>query len=422
MHARPRARALGLLVAAGALAVPTALGVPATASPTSPAAPPSADDALTPRTTAPAPVAAEVVTPRFDAAQVALMARTSGRSVAQQETLLERQAASNNTLARLRAAGHDFDGEFLDGSGRLVVRAASTSADARAARAAGAVVAPAANGEEALTALQERFAAADLTGVASLEVDVPGDRLVVGRSGDTSPEVVALVARHAGAVRVVEAPALSAQLTVRGGDAVYTSSGGRCSAGFPARSSAGTRYMIWAGHCNEGGGSFTSGGSRIGVSAGSAFTSYDGLPDRDIGALRIDAEDTVARTVNPYGSGRTLDAPYGASKPAVGTQLCKSGSTTGVTCGQIASYGNTVTYSDAQGRTVAQVSGLMRSTVCTEGGDSGGTYTAGGYAVGLTSGGPSAQRCTYNGGFESGKSSYVQPVTDALAYYGLTYG
>ncbi|MDF9717081.1 S1 family peptidase [Nocardioides sp. ChNu-153] len=416
MHARPRARALGLLVAAGALAVPAALGVPATASPT------TADDALTPRAAAPAPVAAAVVTPRFDAAEVALMARTSGRTVAQQEALLERQAASNNTLARLRAAGHDFDGEFLDGSGRLVVRAASASADARAARAAGAVVAPAAHGEEELRALQDRFAAADLTGVSSLEVDLPGDRLVVGRSGATSPEVEALVARHADAVRVVETPALSAQLTVRGGDAVYTSSGGRCSAGFPARDSAGARYMIWAGHCNEGGGSFTSGGSRIGVSAGSAFTSYDGLPDRDIGALRIDAEDTVARTVNPYGSGRNLDALSGASKPAVGTQLCKSGSTTGVTCGQVASYGNTVTYSDAQGRTVAQVSGLMRSTVCTEGGDSGGTYTAGGYAVGLTSGGPSTQRCTYNGGFESGKSSYVQPVTDALAYYGLTYG
>ncbi|NNG19994.1 hypothetical protein HJ590_10480 [Naumannella sp. ID2617S] len=54
-------------------------------------------------------------------------------------------------------------------------------------------------------------------------------------------------------------------------------------------------------------------------------------------------------------------------------------------------------------------------------GDSGGAYVSGGYAVGMTSGGPATQRCTFNGGYLSGKSSYFQPVTDALNYYGLTY-
>ncbi|WP_176451591.1 hypothetical protein [Enemella dayhoffiae] len=50
-----------------------------------------------------------------------------------------------------------------------------------------------------------------------------------------------------------------------------------------------------------------------------------------------------------------------------------------------------------------------------------GRTSPGGYAVGMTSGGPATQRCTFNGGYLSGESSYFQPVTDALNYYGLTY-
>ncbi len=80
-----------------------------------------------------------------------------------------------------------------------------------------------------------------------------------------------------------------------------------------------------------------------------------------------------------------------------------------------------MTYSDEYGQSVAQVSGLGTSTVCTASGDSGGAYTSGGYAVGMTSGGPAAQRCGFNGGYVDGQS-YFQPVTDALNYYGLTFG
>ncbi|MFL0577005.1 hypothetical protein ACH0BO_09730 [Brevibacterium luteolum] len=39
----------------------------------------------------------------------------------------------------------------------------------------------------------------------------------------------------------------------------------------------------------------------------------------------------------------------------------------------------------------------------------------------MTSGGPSNQRCGFNGGYMGG-SSYFQPVQDALNYYGLRYG
>lgn len=333
--------------------------------------------------------------------------------------------ASNTTLAALQADGYAFDGAFLAPDGGLVVQAAAGSPEAAAAQDAGVAVRDPQFGESDLEALRAQLAGTDLGGVATLEVDVVDvvdDQLVLGASGPLSAEVTEVVAAYDAAVTVVDTTAYSTQIDVRGGDAVYTPGGDRCSAGFPARSSSGVRYMIWAGHCNEGGGAFTSGGQQIDVSAGSAFTSYDGQPDRDIGILRIDSGDRVLTSLNRWGtSGYDLDAPRGASRPAVGTELCESGSTTGITCGTISSYNNTVNYTDNQGRQVATVSGLMRTTVCTEGGDSGGAYTAGGFAVGLTSGGPSTQRCTYNGGFQSGKSSLVQPVTDALSYYGLSY-
>lgn len=359
----------------------------------------------------------------FSAHEVRLMAASSGLSFAEQDQLLERQEQSNEVLDDLRSSGLDFDGAFLDGDGSLVVRAESGSSEARAATAAGAEVQDARFGETDLAHLQGLLAATDLGGVAALELDVPGDRLVVRSSDDLSAEVQSLVDRYSSAVTVVDAPANTTTVGFRGGDGLWQG-GGYCSAGFPARNSAGTRFMIWAGHCNEGGGSFTlgNGGPRVMTSVASAFRSYDGQPDRDIGYTRIDAEDSLSTNVNPYGSGRNVNAPNGASRPAVGTQLCKSGATTGVTCGQILSYNNTVNYVDSSGRQQASVSGLMRSSVCTDQGDSGGAYTAGGFAVGLTSGGPVGQTCTFDGGFQSGKSSYVQPVTDALAYYGLTYG
>lgn len=416
--------AAGALLAVGAMvAVLPAAGASATT--TAPTVAPGAvvqlvqDDGTGGQVAASAPAMEGA---EFDPAVVALMARTSGRSYEVQLDRLERQAASNTTLAGLQADGYAFDGAFLAPDGGLVVQAEAGSAEAAAAQDAGAAVRDPQFGESDLEALRARLAGTDLGGVATLEVDVVDDQLVLGASGPLSVEVAEVVDAYDAAVTVVDTTAYSTQIDVRGGDAVYTPGGGRCSAGFPARSSSGVRYMIWAGHCNEGGGAFTSGGQQIGVSAGSAFTSYDGQPDRDIGALRIDSGDRVLTSLNRWGtSGYDLDAPRGASRPAVGTELCKSGSTTGITCGTISSYNNTVNYTDNQGRQVATVSGLMRTTVCTEGGDSGGAYTAGGYAVGLTSGGPSTQRCTYNGGFQSGKSSLVQPVTDALSYYGLSY-
>lgn len=104
-----------------------------------------------------------------------------------------------------------------------------------------------------------------------------------------------------------------------------------------------------------------------------------------------------------------------ARKNAVGSEICKAGNTTGWTCGTIKAYNRTVDY----GGTV--VSGLAETSVCTEGGDSGGAYIGvGNLAQGMTSGGPVGVECGYNQGYNAGSYSFYQPVVDAASYYGVT--
>jgi streptogrisin B len=57
------------------------------------------------------------------------------------------------------------------------------------------------------------------------------------------------------------------------------------------------------------------------------------------------------------------------------------------------------------------VSGLIRTSVCAEPGDSGGPLCAGTVAYGLTSGG--------SGNCSSGGTTFFQPVVEALNAYGV---
>ena len=74
--------------------------------------------------------------------------------------------------------------------------------------------------------------------------------------------------------------------------------------------------------------------------------------------------------------------------------------------GTVTQLNATVNYAEGS------VSGLIRTTVCAEGGDSGGPLYAGGTAYGLTSGG--------SGNCSRGGVTYFQPVTEALNAYGVS--
>jgi streptogrisin D len=90
----------------------------------------------------------------------------------------------------------------------------------------------------------------------------------------------------------------------------------------------------------------------------------------------------------------------------VGQTVGRSGSTTGLHRGTVTGLNATVNYPEGQ------VSGLIRTTVCAEGGDSGGPLFAHNTALGLKSGG--------SGDCASGGITYFQPVTEALSVYGVS--
>jgi len=91
----------------------------------------------------------------------------------------------------------------------------------------------------------------------------------------------------------------------------------------------------------------------------------------------------------------------------VNSMACKTGSTTGTTCGRVLGYNVTVNYAEGT------VFGLTRTSICTQPGDSGGAMYAGSLAQGITSGGSI-------GGCGSGFRSFFQPADEALSAYGLT--
>lgn len=368
--------------------------------------------------------APQSVSTQFSDEEVAVMAKSSGRSIQEQTAHLDEQETQNNTYAELYEQGYDYDGAYFDENNTLVLQAAAGSDAAEAAEAAGLEVASPQFGEERLGEIASELT--DAIGadgnIASISPNVVDDTVVVTVVNSAGEATVSeLTAAYGDAVTIEQGEANVMQANVAGGDKMDLG-GGYCSAGFGANDGS-RNYMVWAGHCVEPVDQvLAADGSLVGTTADSKFTSYDGLPDRDMGIVELADGVTMDGTVNQQGQQEIeLDASRGAWKAPIGTDTCKSGATSGVTCGQITGYDATVTYSDTQGRVQAQVSGLGEASICTAPGDSGGAYVSGGYAVGLTSGGPGGQECGFNAGYAPGQS-YFQPVTDVLDEYGLEYG
>ncbi|MFI6513009.1 S1 family peptidase [Streptosporangium sp. NPDC050855] len=183
---------------------------------------------------------------------------------------------------------------------------------------------------------------------------------------------------------------------VRGGDAYYM--GGRCSVGFSVtRGSQGG--FATAGHCGDVG-TATQGFNRVaqGTFQGSSF------PGNDYAWVAVNANWTPTGVVNGYSAG--ILPVNGSTQQVVGSSICRSGSTTQYRCGTISQHNTSVTYPEGT------ITGLTRTTVCAEPGDSGGSYISGTQAQGVTSGG--SGNCT------SGGTTYHQPINEILSVYGLT--
>ncbi|SEF62693.1 streptogrisin D [Thermomonospora echinospora] len=297
-----------------------------------------------------------------------------------------------------RTAGSYYD----SASGKLVVTVADDTA-ARTVSQTGAVprrVARSGADLEKITAAFERSIKVPGTAwavqPAANQVLLSVDESVTGAK---LAKVRAVAARYGSAVRI-ERVSGKFETTIAGGQAIYTG-GSRCSLGFNVRSGS-TYYFLTAGHCTNIGSTWYANSSQstvLGTRAGSSF------PGNDYGIVRY-TNTSIAKpgTVYLYGSGE--QEITSAGNAYVGQAVRRSGSTTGVRSGTVTALNQTVVYSQGS------VSGLIRTTVCAQPGDSGGSLFAGTTALGLTSGG--SGNCT------TGGTTFFQPVTEPLSVYGVS--
>jgi streptogrisin D len=300
-----------------------------------------------------------------------------------------------------RALGAQAAGAYLDASGRLTVNVLGAEAAAQV-RAAGATPRLVTRSSARLARVQAALdaAAGNAPAGASWGVDLASNTVLVSVPAGQGAAFVARARSFGAAVRVERTPAVQTQ-AFYGGQAIYRG-GSRCSAGFNTRSGSGRNYVLTAGHCTDLGGTWTtSGGQTIGPVAASSF------PGNDYGAIRISSPAALDPRGGVLHNGAFRDIT-GASRVAVGSSACKTGSTTGTTCGTVQAYNVTVNYAEGT------VFGLTRTNICTQPGDSGGAMYAGSRAQGITSGG------SIGGCSQAGFRSFFQPADEALSVYGLT--
>ncbi|GHJ55276.1 serine protease [Nonomuraea sp. TT08I-71] len=310
-------------------------------------------------------------------------------------------ASPDAATALATKLGDRAAGAYADSSGAMVV-AVTDAAAARQVRAAGATPKLVTRGADKLAAAtNELERSAKVPGTAwwvdpaTNQVVVSVDSTVTGAKLD---KVRAAVARTGGATRIVSEPGvLSKRLS--GGQAIYTG-GYRCSLGFNVRSGS-TYYFLTAGHCTNLGSTWYSNSSQTTVLGSRAGTSF---PGNDYGIVRYTNGSTPPGNVYLY-NGSYQDITT-AGNAYVGQSVRRSGSTTGLRSGSVSATNATVNYAEGS------VYGLIRTNVCAEGGDSGGSLFAGSTALGLTSGG--------SGNCSSGGTTYFQPVTEPLSVYGVS--
>ncbi|MDX8141798.1 S1 family peptidase [Lentzea sp. BCCO 10_0061] len=298
--------------------------------------------------------------------------------------------------------GSSAAGSYVDDSGRLVVtvtdQAALATVTASGARAR--LVQHSAATLDASAAVLARTAKIPGTSwgtdpVAN-QVVVSADTTVTGAS---LARLKAVVAGLGSTARLEQVPG-SFTTTIAGGDAIL-GGGVRCSLGFNVkRPGTSTAYLLTAGHCGNLTSTWsTSGGQVIASRTGTSF------PGNDYALFQYTSDISRPGEVNLYnGTRRSIDS---AGNPVVGQTVGRSGSTTGFHRGKVTGLNVTVNYVDG-----TTVTGMIATTVCVQGGDSGGPLFANNTALGLTSGG--------SGDCTSGGRSFYQPVTEALNAYGVT--
>jgi streptogrisin C len=334
---------------------------------------------------------------------LAAMQRDLGLSADQAAARLKRAKWASGVSAKLAAeTGGDFGGSWMAPDG-TTLKVAVTNADAaKAAKAAGAVPVMVKSSEQALDAAKAKLdaAKADARNLTGWYVDVTTNKVVVVAKPDAAAKAKTWAA-NAGVdgVSVVTSNASPKPLLdLNGADPYFISLDGgtaRCSIGFSVEGG-----FVTAGHCGAPGDKTSD--QQQGAMGEVKASIFPG--DNDEGFVTV----TGGQTPQPFvkdDQGNLLPVA-GSTEAPVGAAICRSGSTSGTHCGTIEAKNQTVVYPEGA------VTGLTRTNVCAEAGDSGGPWLSGDQAQGVTSGG--SGDCTVGG------ETFFQPVNEILAINNLT--
>jgi streptogrisin D len=287
-------------------------------------------------------------------------------------------------------------GAYLDRATNKLVVTVTSKSDADAVRAAGATPKTVPLSGAKLTEAASTLArTAKVPGTAWM-VDPATDQVVLSvDSSVTGAKLVQVTNAAKSLGSAVRMDYVSGVFSTRlsGGDAIY---GGqyRCSLGFNVRNGS-TYSFLTAGHCGNIATTWYSNSShtsQIGTRTGTSF------PGNDYAIVRYTTTGTPPGTVG----GQDITT---AGNAFVGESVTRRGSTSGTHSGTVTGTNATVNYAEGT------VTGMIRTNVCAEPGDSGGPLYSGSTAVGLTSGG--------SGNCSSGGTTFFQPVTEALSVYNV---
>jgi streptogrisin D len=312
-------------------------------------------------------------------------------------------AATKLASAVVSDLGADTAGSYYDAKAKKLVVNVLDEAAADAVREQGAEAKIVRNTLAELTSARETLADKATIPGTSWSIDPQTNKVVV--TADRTVKGAALgrlnkVVDSLGGKAAVERIAGEFKPFIAGGDAIH-SGGGRCSLGFNVKVGGGAGFLT-AGHCGDEGSNWSesAGGSAIGTMEKSSF------PGDDFALVKYTGDVEHPSAVNLYNG--STQAIAKAGEATIGQKVQRSGSTTKVHDGEVTGLNETVNY--AQGT----VEGLIKTTVCAEPGDSGGSLFAGDTALGLTSGG--------SGNCSSGGTTFFQPVPEALEAVGAEIG
>lgn len=316
--------------------------------------------------------------------------RDLGLTADQAKQRLQQESVANRADSTLRGAlGGTYGGAHYDSrQGHLVVGVTSPNAF-DSVRASGA------------DPVLVHFSSQQLDGAADALRQAPAPPQVTGWYVDPAANAVVVTAKRGssnqaqdfvrtsgvapGAARVVESDeAPRTYADVIGGNGYTINNAASCTIGFAVQDG-----FLSAGHCAKQ-------GDRTAGPEGTVTASK--FPGNDYSAVRTAPAETPQPLVNNYQGGTVGVA--GSTEAAVGTAVCRSGATSGWHCGTLQAKNQSVRYPEGD------VTGLDRTDVCAEPGDSGGSFLAGDQAQGITSGG--SGDCVHGG------TTYFEPINPVL--------